>query len=93
MKIMCACGQGLGSSFLVEMNVQKVLKKLGLEDFEVTHSTSADVQPGAADLFVIGSDLADSVSRVDNLITLDNIVSLPELEGKLTEFFKEKGIL
>ncbi|MBN2849328.1 MAG: PTS ascorbate transporter subunit IIB, partial [Erysipelotrichaceae bacterium] len=29
-KILCVCGSGLGSSFLVEMNVSKVLKKLGL---------------------------------------------------------------
>ncbi|SUH02723.1 sugar phosphotransferase component II B [Salmonella enterica subsp. enterica] len=28
MKIMAICGSGLGSSFMVEMNIKKVLKKL-----------------------------------------------------------------
>ena len=27
-KVMCCCGQGLGSSMMVEMNIQKALKKL-----------------------------------------------------------------
>ena len=86
MKIMCACGQGLGSSFLVEMNVEKVLKKLNLTHFEVTHASSAD-------LFVVGNDLYESLKHAGDIITLTNIVSLPELEEKLTEYFKEKGVL
>lgn len=28
MKIMAVCGSGLGSSFMMEMNIKKVLKKL-----------------------------------------------------------------
>ncbi len=93
MRIMCACGQGLGSSFLVEMNVQKIIKKLNLQDIEVTHASSADVHPGVADLFIVGSDLLDSVSHVKDIIALDNIVSLPELETKLVQYFEEKGVL
>lgn len=93
MKIMCACGQGLGSSFLVEMNVEKVLKKLNLTHIEVTHASSADVYKGAADLFVVGNDLYESLKHAGDIISLTNIVSLPELEEKLTEYFKEKGVL
>lgn len=37
MKIMAICGSGLGSSFMVEMNIKKVLKKMGVEA-EVEHS-------------------------------------------------------
>lgn len=39
MKIMAICGSGLGSSFMVEMNIKKVLKKLNI-DAEVEHSES-----------------------------------------------------
>ena len=28
-RIMTVCGTGLGSSFLVEMNIQKILRELG----------------------------------------------------------------
>lgn len=92
-KIMCACGQGLGSSFMVEMNVEKVLKKLGVQGIEVTHGSSADVHKGVADLFVVGQDLYDSVKSYGDVITLRNIVSLPELEEKLTAYLKEKGVI
>ncbi|MBO4219091.1 MAG: PTS ascorbate transporter subunit IIB, partial [Erysipelotrichaceae bacterium] len=30
-KIMCCCGSGLGSSLMVQMNIQKALKNLGIE--------------------------------------------------------------
>ncbi|PWZ97316.1 PTS lactose transporter subunit IIB, partial [Staphylococcus pseudintermedius] len=39
MKILVVCGHGLGSSFMVEMNVQEVLKQLTLKDaVDVEHS-------------------------------------------------------
>lgn len=37
MKIMAICGSGLGSSFMVEMNIKKVLKKLNIQA-DVEHS-------------------------------------------------------
>ena len=42
MKIMAICGSGLGSSFMVEMNIKKVLKKLDI-DAEVEHSLARNV--------------------------------------------------
>ena len=86
-KIMCACGSGLGSSLMVEMNIKDVLKKLGVEGVQVVHSTTSDVQPGAADLFVIGRDLADFIKGVDEeqKVVLTNIVDKKELEEKLRE--------
>lgn len=92
-KILCACGSGLGSSFLVQMNVEKVLKKLNLEDIEVSHSAATDVYKGVADLFVIGKDMNDAISPFGDTIILENIISLPELETKLIAYFKEKGVL
>lgn len=84
-KIMCACGSGLGSSLLVEMNIQDVLKGMGIEGVEVVHSTTSDVHPGAADLFVVGRDLADFIKDVDpeEVVVLTNIVDKGELEEKL----------
>ena len=35
MKFMAACGSGLGSSFMVEMNINKVLGELGVSGVEV----------------------------------------------------------
>ncbi|MDY2787942.1 MAG: PTS sugar transporter subunit IIB [Atopobium sp.] len=86
-KIMCACGSGLGSSLLVEMNIQDVLKKMGIEGISVSHSTTSDVKPGAADLFVVGRDLADFIKDVpaEQIVVLQNIIDKNELEEKLRE--------
>lgn len=88
MKIMAVCGSGLGSSFMLEMNVKKVLKKIGVEA-EVEHSDLASVTENSADLFVMGKDIASSASiNPDKIIILDSIISMPELEEKITKRFK-----
>lgn len=88
MKIMAVCGSGLGSSFMLEMNVKKVLKKIGIEA-EVEHSDLASVIESSADLFVMGKDIASSASiNPDKIIVLDSIISMPELEEKITQRLK-----
>ena len=87
MRIMEVCGSGLGSSFLVEMNIKKVLVKIGVEA-EVEHSDLSSATPGTADLFVMGKDIAESASvPEDKLIVLNNIVDMVELEEKLRKWF------
>ena len=49
-KILCFCGSGLGTSFMMELNIRKALKNLGIKGVEVDHTTIDDVVPGAADL-------------------------------------------
>lgn len=86
-KIMCACGSGLGSSLMVQMNIDDVLAELGRSDISVDHTTISDVRPGAADLFVIGRDLESFVSGIpeEQRIVLTNIVDKDELRTKLQE--------
>lgn len=85
MKIMAVCGSGLGSSFMLEMNIKKVLDKLGF-NAEVEHSDLASVTPNSADLFVMGKDIASSSSIDENkIIILNSIISLVELEEKLKD--------
>lgn len=91
MKIMAVCGSGLGSSFMLEMNIKKVLKELGVEA-EVGHTDLASVTPADADIFVMARDLAGSVS-VPCKISLSNIINVGEIKEKLSEEFKNRGIL
>ena len=51
-KILAICGSGLGSSFLVQMNIEKVLKELGATEVEVDHADVGSAVVGAADIFV-----------------------------------------
>lgn len=85
-KIMCCCGSGLGSSMLVRMNVEKVLKKLGRSNIDVTHSSLSDATETSADLFVVGGDLEAFVNHLPRKIILSNIMDMDELEEKLKEW-------
>lgn len=89
MKILCFCGSGLGTSFVMEMNVKKALANLGINDVEVEHSTIDDVIPGAADLFVCGADLLPNAEKAGKAIGLNNMVSVAEIQEKLKEFFEK----
>ena len=91
-RIMCCCGSGLGSSMLVKMNVEKVLKKMAVSGIDIIHTSVSDAVRGAADLFVVGGDLVDFTKNLEHVIYLDNIVSLPELESKLTAFWTENNV-
>ena len=89
MKIMAICGSGLGSSFMVEMNIKKVLKKMGIEA-DVEHSDLSSAIPSEADLFVMAKDIAASASIPDNqLIVITNIIDINELETKLRAYFNK----
>lgn len=87
MKIMAVCGHGIGSSFMMEMNIKKALKKLGVEA-EVNHTDLASVNVNDADVFIMARDIAESSSiPADRLIVMKNIVSVAEFEEKLAEYF------
>lgn len=92
-KIMCCCGQGLGSSFLVEMNVKQALKNLNISGVDVSHGAVGEIFPGCADVFVVGNDIVDAVSSYGDVIALRNIVSVDEVQEKLKEYLSEKGDL
>jgi PTS system ascorbate-specific IIB component len=87
-KILCFCGSGLGTSFVMEMNVKKALTNLGITGVEVVHSTIDDVMPGAADLFVCSEDLVKNAEKAGKAIGVKNMVSVPEIQEKLKAAFE-----
>ena len=88
-KIMCFCGSGLGTSFVMEMNAKKALKNLGIEGVSVEHSTIDDVVPGAADLFICSADLVANAEKAGKTIGLNNMVAIKEIQEKLQKVFEE----
>lgn len=87
-KVLCFCGSGLGTSFMMEMNAKKALKSLGITDVEVDHTTIDDIVPGAADLFICGADLLPNAEKAGKTIGLNNMVSMEEMTQKLKEVFE-----
>ena len=86
-KIMCCCGQGLGSSMIVGMNVEKALQKLGISGVSVEHTAVSEITENSADLFVFGKDLEPQTGHISNKIILDQLMDMNEIETKLKEKF------
>ena len=91
MKIMAVCGSGLGTSFMVEVNIQSILKELGILDVEVSHSDLSGATPGDADVFFLAKDIAEGGGHLGRVIVLDSIIDKNELREKVTNLMKEEG--
>ena len=88
MKIVSACGSGLGSSLMVSMKISEILKKLNIEA-EVSHSDLSSLIFSDADIYVLSKDIAESIEaqRLDQskVISLSNILDDAEITTKLKE--------
>ncbi|MBZ5749036.1 MULTISPECIES: PTS sugar transporter subunit IIB [Metabacillus] len=93
MKILTVCGSGLGTSFMVEMNINQVLSELGVTGIEVSHSDLSSATPGDADVFFLAKDIAEGGQHLGEVIVLDNIIDMDELRTKVSDLMKEKGLL
>lgn len=91
-KIVCICGGGMGSSFLVEMNVKAVLKKLGRDTIEVEHTDLSSAWKGMADIIMCGADLYDNLIRYGDTIPIHNLLDKNEIREKLVDYFDTHGI-
>lgn len=88
MKVLVACGCGMGSSQLIKMNCSKVLKSMGIEH-EIYH-TSMDEAKSIAhdyDLIVVGENFVKSFKPKQGqiIVGLKNLMNKKELETKLQE--------
>ncbi|ONI37585.1 PTS mannitol transporter subunit IIB [Candidatus Epulonipiscium fishelsonii] len=81
--IMAVCGSGLGSSFMVEMSINDILKEAGISGYQAAHNSLADASPSQADIFVVAADLAPSAEHLPNLIVLNSLIDRNELKDKL----------
>ncbi|MDC3418551.1 PTS sugar transporter subunit IIB [Aquibacillus salsiterrae] len=89
MKILVVCGNGLGSSFIVEMNVKTILKELGIEA-EVTHTDLTTSKSENADYYLGAADLIENIEDGKRkLIKLNNIMDKKELREALESNLKE----
>ena len=91
MKILAVCGSGLGTSFMVEMNIQSVLKELDVTDVEVAHSDLSGATPGDADVFFLAKDIAEGGTHLGDVVVLDSIIDMDELREKVTQTMQRFG--
>lgn len=83
-KFLAVCSTGLGSSFMVRMNIEKILKEIGAEDIEVEHADLGSVAKGDAAAVFVGRDIAEAAEGLGDVVVLDSIIDMNELRTKVT---------
>ncbi|MFX3780882.1 PTS sugar transporter subunit IIB, partial [Streptococcus suis] len=66
-RIGTACGSCLGSSFMVQMNIESILRDLGVSDVHVEHYDLGGANPSEEDVWIVGLDLADSATHLGDV--------------------------
>lgn len=93
LRIGTACGSGLGSSFMVQMNIESILSELGVTGVEVEHYDLGGADPSAADIWIVGRDLEDSAGYLGDVRVLNSIIDMDELKELVTKICEEKGLI
>ncbi|MBS4219182.1 PTS sugar transporter subunit IIB [Bacillus sp. FJAT-49711] len=85
MKILCVCGLGQGTSLILRMNVETVLREMGVSA-DVEHMDVSSASGMAADYIVTSNELAQSISGTDaKVIIVNNYFDQGEIKAALEE--------
>lgn len=90
LKVIAACGNGMGSSQIIKMKIEKVFKNLGIS-VDITHSSVGEAKSVAASYDVVFcpenfKDAFDAAKQKGTkIITLKNLLSELEIEEKIKE--------
>ena len=85
LKVIAACGSGMGSSQLIKMKLQKVFKKLGI-DADIYHTNVGDAKSQANnyDVVICSESLVGNFTGTKaKIIGLKNLLSEAEMTEKL----------
>ena len=91
MHIICVCGMGLGSSVIAKMNIEQVLKKMGIAA-TVDTCDLGSVRSVAADMYVTTRELAINMpaEMQDKTVVLTNFVRKVEIESCMEAYLKQQ---
>lgn len=98
LKIMAVCGAGLGSSFVAQMSIERVMKKLGV-DAKVDHTDVASIGgfANSVDLIVVAStyekQIRGKVPADKPLVFLKSLVDVNEIESRVSPVLKGMGVI
>ncbi|MCU1443097.1 MAG: phosphotransferase system, galactitol-specific component [Cryobacterium sp.] len=87
MKIIAVCGMGIGTSVLLKMNTEKVLRKLGIDaDVEAADIGVARGMARDAEIVLTSEELVAEIGDLDaEVIVIQNFFDLAEIEEKLSD--------
>lgn len=90
LKVVAACGNGMGSSQIIKMKIQKIFKKLNIPvSIDHTSIGVAKTQASNYDVVFCSDALKDNFNNIKKsgtkIIGLKNILSEKEIEEKILE--------
>ncbi|WP_018963803.1 PTS sugar transporter subunit IIB [Coprothermobacter platensis] len=92
LKIVAACGVGMGSSLILKMNIEDVLKELKVPA-TVDHSDISSLIGTNYDIVVVQTFYADQVKNYGKVVVaVDDFLNKDKLKEKLQEAFKTLGV-
>ena len=85
MKIVTICGAGIGSSGILKINAERVLKRLGLEaDVTAAHLSSLSSDAADAQVVLTSAEFVDAIGPTNaDVIVIVNYFDTEELALKL----------
>ncbi|AYG00681.1 PTS sugar transporter subunit IIB [Lactococcus allomyrinae] len=96
MKFACVCQSGLGTSFMVQMNIQSILEEAGvnIDDFELEHMDVGSATSDAADYFFVESTLVSALPNIpeEKIIPLNSIIDKEIAREGVYKVLDENGI-
>ena len=87
-KIVAVCGMGIGTSVLLKMNIEKILRELDIDaDVEAADIGVARGAARTADLVLTSDELAEELGDVPaKVVVIKNFTNLAEIRTALEEF-------
>ena len=96
MKILAVCQSGLGSSFMVQMNIQQILEDEGvnMDNIQIEHSDVGSISNDAADYFFVESTLANALGRIskDKVVPLKSLIDKDEIKEHVNTILDKENI-
>ncbi|AZS82918.1 PTS sugar transporter subunit IIB [Streptomyces griseoviridis] len=93
MKFLAMCSTGLGSSFMVRMNIETIVRELDLPDITVEHSDISSAGPDSADVFFVAKDLEDAAHGLGDVVVLNSIIDMDELREAVKSAAARHGLV
>jgi ascorbate PTS system EIIB component len=85
MKILCVCGLGQGTSLILRMNVESVLRDLGISA-DVEHTDVSSASSLSPDYIVTNNELAQTLAGTNaKIIIVNNYFDVNEIKSALQE--------
>lgn len=88
-KIMCCCGNGVGSSMILKMTIEDALDELNISGVEVTFGQVSEAAYSDADLFAVSEELTGLMPDPSRTIGMEDLMDTDEAVRKIRALWED----